>query len=522
MEEVCERTSNEMEEENNDVPMSPKLKELSSEELKAKERKIKRLKAQLRNEEMKLVLMKKIRQSQLMKENISATVNGTATVGPSVVASHPVNPPAKAHVNRNSSGSTIRSQSVLNPPINSRNHSIHGHPPPPLGLSGHRMSNGSNAGLLSHGAHQQPVMRSSGYGPMNRAPVTTPPNVVLGYPVDLRAQSSAIPAHSNSQLSQLSSNPNACASPVPSSEMNLTPAQRQAAAKSALRKQLEKTLLQIPPPKAPPPEMHFIPNANNQEFVYYYGLETIVDFLTESTSQNKCPPEPFECVQCGTDFTPVWKWQDRMDPQRGRPAVICENCVTTNIKNALKAEHTKRLKTAFVKALQQEQEIEQRIASGAVSPPLPSPLPSLTPPTTQTNPSHSLNSSLSSSSLLSSNQAMLPQAPPAHSPFPRLSGSAASAAAAAAAAVASSAALLQQMPKLSAAHQSLFQAQAQQLQQLAQSLPQPQPAHMLPFAPLLYQYGMLGKPASDVHRQYLLDMIPPRSLQQNSGVNWKT
>jgi transcriptional repressor p66 len=45
------------------------------------------------------------------------------------------------------------------------------------------------------------------------------------------------------------------------------------------------------------------------------------------------------------------------------PKVICEQCVTTNVKKALKAEHTNRLKTAFVKALQQEQEIEQRLTS---------------------------------------------------------------------------------------------------------------------------------------------------------------
>lgn len=42
--------------------------------------------------------------------------------------------------------------------------------------------------------------------------------------------------------------------------------------------------------------------------------------------------------------------------------MICEQCVTNNVKKALKAEHTNRLKTAFVKALQQEQEIEQRLA----------------------------------------------------------------------------------------------------------------------------------------------------------------
>lgn len=43
--------------------------------------------------------------------------------------------------------------------------------------------------------------------------------------------------------------------------------------------------------------------------------------------------------------------------------VICEQCVTSNVKKALKAEHTNRLKAAFVKALQQEQELEAKIAS---------------------------------------------------------------------------------------------------------------------------------------------------------------
>ena len=65
---------------------------------------------------------------------------------------------------------------------------------------------------------------------------------------------------------------------------------------------------------------------------------------------------PFVCVQCDTDFTPVWK---RDKP--GSKSVICELCVTSNQKAALKQEHTNRLKSAFVKALQQEQEIEDRM-----------------------------------------------------------------------------------------------------------------------------------------------------------------
>lgn len=42
--------------------------------------------------------------------------------------------------------------------------------------------------------------------------------------------------------------------------------------------------------------------------------------------------------------------------------------MSSNQKKVLKAEHTNRLKAAFVKALQQEQEIEQRILQQAASP----------------------------------------------------------------------------------------------------------------------------------------------------------
>lgn len=88
-----------------------------------------------------------------------------------------------------------------------------------------------------------------------------------------------------------------------------TPAQRQAAAKLALRKQLEKTLLQIPPPKPPPPEMNFIPNPSNTEFVYLLGLETVVDFITKDKRAQAPVQQPYRCSQCKIDFTPLWKWE---------------------------------------------------------------------------------------------------------------------------------------------------------------------------------------------------------------------
>ncbi|XP_061112036.1 transcriptional repressor p66-beta-like [Conger conger] len=138
----------------------------------------------------------------------------------------------------------------------------------------------------------------------------------------------------------------------------------QAAAKLALRKQLEKTLLEIPPPKPPAPLLHFLPSAANSEFIYMVGLEEVVQSVIDSAGKLRgalSRMEPFFCGQCRTDFTPHWKQE-----KGGR--ILCEQCMTSNQKKALKAEHTNRLKNAFVKALQQEQEIEQRLQQQALSP----------------------------------------------------------------------------------------------------------------------------------------------------------
>lgn len=64
--------------------------------------------------------------------------------------------------------------------------------------------------------------------------------------------------------------------------VNDSPASRQAAAKLALRKQLEKALLEIPPPKPPAPEFNFLPSAANNEFIYLVGLEEVVQNLLDT------------------------------------------------------------------------------------------------------------------------------------------------------------------------------------------------------------------------------------------------
>lgn len=101
-----------------------------------------------------------------------------------------------------------------------------------------------------------------------------------------------------------------------------TAMQKQAAAKLALRKQLEKTLLQIPPPKPPTPKMNFIPNPSNTEFVYLLGLEYVVDYLVKD---KKPPPSlyPLSCAQCKVDFTPMWTWEKHS--KKGNPTFLNGN-----------------------------------------------------------------------------------------------------------------------------------------------------------------------------------------------------
>lgn len=70
--------------------------------------------------------------------------------------------------------------------------------------------------------------------------------------------------------------------------------------------------------------------------------------------------DPYTCAQCKTDFTSRWR-------KEKAGTILCDQCMSSNQKKALKAEHTNRLKAAFVKALQQEQEIEQRILQQTAS-----------------------------------------------------------------------------------------------------------------------------------------------------------
>ncbi|XP_076649265.1 transcriptional repressor p66-beta simjang isoform X2 [Halictus rubicundus] len=551
-----------------DMPPLPPIKELSSDELAERERTLRKLREELRSEEMKLVLLKKLRQSQQLKENIAAVPKVPSKLPPPVA----VQQAPLSHRTGKAPPPLLRGQ-----PAPSRS-SIHVPPPGMLLPPTAARSSTSSTGIPPNMIIPQPPH------PRSRPPSATPNVSNYHAPADRTERSTKdptpTPAHQVSKLlvgSQENKTTASLSTPVISEQErqprddNQTPAQRQAAAKLALRKQLEKTLLQIPPPKPPPPEMHFVPNPSNTEFIYLVGLEHVVDFITKEPAIPP-PPEPFECTQCKTDFTPVWKWEKPITggkkegprgqhatfqrPPAGRdPRVICEHCVTTNVKKALKAEHTNRLKTAFVKALQQEQEIEQRLAQAACpspDPPAPKPVPKAATPTRR----------------VATPPAPPPQVPPAPTlaptpPAPKLqehplvklaeSGKFNPHHAAAAAAL--------QQQLLRGNVQSTRQAPGKEMHdticltvfavcsELAKNpvpgLPphQPLPAHMMPpFTSLLYPYQIamaqaggkglaeLQRQAADLQRQYLLDMIPSQASQAQGNQapprahphNWKT
>uniref|UniRef100_A0A2K6DHI0 GATA-type domain-containing protein n=1 Tax=Macaca nemestrina TaxID=9545 RepID=A0A2K6DHI0_MACNE len=362
----------------NEQPSSPRenglitvaLKETSTEAL-MKKRMFKQLKEELRLEEAKLVLLKKLRTSQIRKEATAQKPAGcvwsAVTTPPLLVRGTQNIPAGKPSLQISSSWMP---GSVIPPPL------VGGGQQASLKL-GPQANSQVIIPLLVRGAQQiHSIMQHSSTGPLPLlAPQASVPSVqIQGQRIVqqglIRVASVPntsllvnIPQHTPASLkgttasyAQANSTPTSVASVVTSAE---SPASRQAVAKLALRKQLEKTLLEIPQPDPPAPEMNFLPSAPNSEFIYLVSLEEVVQNLLETQAgrvlaATVLSQEPYMCAHCKMDFTCHWR-------EEKSGAIMCENCMTTNQKKALKVEHTSWLKAAFVKALQQEQEIEQQL-----------------------------------------------------------------------------------------------------------------------------------------------------------------
>ncbi|KPP66469.1 transcriptional repressor p66-beta-like [Scleropages formosus] len=326
---------------------------------------IKALREELRLEEARLVLLKKLRQSQMQKENVVQKVPVVQNAASSVqaspmhssqsVAKIPVRPGLHAAEPQNlrtaqQGHSVIRSAANASlPPMMMSQRVI---APNPAQLQGQRVPSKPTVVRPSSGSISSAVSYQQATGQQVSASQRSGSS---GIYMNL-AHMQAAGAGGVANVGTVSP------STLPSPGVGTLgePVSSQAAAKLALRKQLEKTLLEIPPPKPPAPLLHFLPSAANSEFIYMVGLEEVVQSVIDSQGKMRgslSRTEPFFCAQCRTDFTPHWKQE-----KSGR--ILCEQCMTSNQKKALKAEHTNRLKNAFVKALQQEQ-IEQRLQQQA-------------------------------------------------------------------------------------------------------------------------------------------------------------
>nr|XP_023826643.1 transcriptional repressor p66-alpha isoform X5 [Salvelinus alpinus] len=344
-----------------------------------RERIIKQLKEELRLQEAKLVLLKKLRHSQIQKEStVQKPTSGSVATPPPLVRSSIASGKGPLQV---SSG---RSSGIVIPPplvrggqhVPSKQNSQTVMPPLVRGAQPIAVSPQQIASL------RQQQHSGSGPPPLLLAPRASVPNVqVQGQRViqqglirvaNVPNTNVLVNIPQGSQKGSSVTSQAGMGSGVSTVQANESPAARQAAAKLALRKQLEKTLLEIPPPKPPAPERNFLPSAANNEFIYLMGLEEVVQNLLDTLGRGKkqgqsvapvtpIPMEPHTCAQCKTDFTSRWR-SEKSGP------VLCDQCMSSNLKKALKAQHTNRLKAAFVKALQQEQEIEQRILQQAASP----------------------------------------------------------------------------------------------------------------------------------------------------------
>lgn len=313
---------------------------------KTQESRIRQLRDSVRREEAKLVLLKKLRQSQLSKyqqTNTNVTSTKAATASPQYSStSNQRNTTATNYSKQKSTVQPQKAQNYSKSSSSSTSNSSGGTSSAQLQANRNalaammQMPQLMQAGNLFRGSHgNNPLLMGQG---------------------DLAANVQQFLLQQQKALQQQQKRPIAPA---------MSYKQQQAAAKLALRKQLEKTLLEIPPPKPPPPEITFLPSAASNEFICLMGLEQVVNKIQHLQNRNlrkeekereENIPTPHICMQCKKDFSPLWK------AVKDKPnEVICLSCVNTNQKKALKAEHTNRLKTAFVKALQQEQEIEQKM-----------------------------------------------------------------------------------------------------------------------------------------------------------------
>ena len=154
-----------------------------------------------------------------------------------------------------------------------------------------------------------------------------------------------------------------------------TAARRLAAAKLVVQKNLERDLIRTPGPRASPFDLSIVPNPSCPQFISLVGLEQAVDRLltnenlkrdpaytssAEIVESKSAPSLLVSCARCSTDFTP--KWVERTG-KTGVKVYWCEHCHRMERKRVASKHQEEKLNSAFTKAAQQEREMEKALAA---------------------------------------------------------------------------------------------------------------------------------------------------------------
>ncbi|KAK6727461.1 hypothetical protein RB195_005260 [Necator americanus] len=335
-------------------------KELTSEQRHERTLMIKQCEAELRLEEAKLTMLKKIKASQMLATQKLHEAKKTVP-----------------HMSLNNAGGAYKP--LVAPPLhknastpaNGKSSVASSRPNPVLGL----------AGLTPQ--QQQELLRSAQANPaalqallMQAAKSGQSPAQALAALFANHASTSSQAATMAQQLKeqrakeeQLLKEQAAAASQANTAAQQAkllaaqTPQQRAATARQAFRMQADKQLMQqISAPKAPPIDLFFIPNGSQPDFCYLIGLDLVVQRVLKDKNVYRTVSEvPYECEECGTDFTPSWK---AIGTSATDMHLYCEQCVRTAQKRKIRTDHTNVLKKAYNKINSQEKEFEKQIADG--------------------------------------------------------------------------------------------------------------------------------------------------------------
>ncbi|NXS55440.1 P66B protein, partial [Brachypteracias leptosomus] len=346
--------------------------------LEERQQLIKQLRDELRLEEARLVLLKKLRQSQLQKENVvqktpvvqnaaSIVQPSPAHVGQQGLSKLPSRPGAQGVEPQNLR--TLQGHSVIRSATNTTL---------PHMLMSQRVIAPNPAQLQGQRVPPKPGLIRTTTPSMNPA-INYQPQSSSSVPCQ-RTSSSAIYMNLASHIQpgsvtrMTSGGPfqpkpsydslQVVTSQVDEVELELSQHQDPPPAFSSLLEVVP------PPPDCPPGMLSGVRlGCHVLQTHFFTGIPLLVPVGAHGHGKS-CTSllrvEPFVCAQCRTDFTPHWK-------QEKNGKILCEQCMTSNQKKALKAEHTNRLKNAFGFFWSFLQEIEQRLQQQAALSPTAAP-----------------------------------------------------------------------------------------------------------------------------------------------------